>query len=1168
MTTGSYIHFNRIALSLFLLLVFSIKCSAQNSEVFNLRSHIFELDTFSFLRLDAAFIPNTLQVFSNDSLHRDVTSSFLWNDQVLKIKQNDFLDPSSNYIVIYRVVSPRYLKSYGLLDTSIISPKWNPSLKPESYTGIESNLLLSKSKINYQGAFTRGLAIGNNQDLTLNSAFNLQLAGDLGDNIRIQGAMTDNNIPIQADGNTHQLQEFDKVYVIISDKHSSLTAGDFDLTRPKSFFINYFKKLQGVQVTDERKINDRLSIRSRGGIAITKGKFNRITLQITEGNQGPYRLPGSEGEQFVVVLSGSERVYFNGILLSRGYDRDYIIDYNSGEITFMPAMLITKDARIIVEYEYSNQQYLRSLVNAEVNAGLSNWSFDLNVYSEQDGKNSNRSRELSNADKLILAAAGDSLTNTLVNSIKVIDPGADLSVVSYSLIDTLADGLQYKILVFPWRQGTDRLVAEFADVGVGNYIRQDQGVNGRVFQWVAPDPITGRPRGRYEPLTKLIAPAQQQMFAAAAGWKPDSTTLIRIEGALSNKDINRFSRLNDENNVGSGLMITGEKSNIVLNKKAIWKIKLHGQYEYAQHNFTSINPYRPVEFIRDWNLPVQTLADQHIIKAGLIQTIGKKYQFTYLLSSLRQGGQFNGKKNEITSIYKSLNTELSVYWNTLNSNSILEKTKFNRPGFSFIQTFPKLSKARVGILFNSENNKRRNAQSDTLLNVSYRFEVYKIFLQNNFSEKVITEVSYQLRNDFLPLNNEMQSANNSKELSTKVQWQGNQNNQLSVSITARKFNVKNNKFSEKFKSKDTYIAQAEYLFNWLKRRLNGNTFLEAGSGQEQKFEWNYVKVQPGQGSYAWIDYNQDSIQQINEFIIAPFQDQATYTRITILSNQFIPTLNTAVSQGLRWEPQMSSSATKKFTGFINKFGFQAFYRLDRKIHNRPVKGFWNPFFTDIIDTALVSFIASQRHALFFNRGSEYYELQLQFTKNNSKNILATGFEKRGLQDITFNSRINFGKKLSSYLYLTNKLKSSNSEMFESNNYQIIGYEIRPEMSLLIGDRLRATAGYKWIDQRNQIMEIASAISNNLLLKLEYNRSAVSAISGQFTVVLNRYTGKKNSAVEYAMLEGLKDGRNLVWNINIDQNLKNNIQLNFGYDGRKSEASRTIHTGRASLRAIF
>jgi hypothetical protein len=86
-------------------------------------------------------------------------------------------------------------------------------------------------------------------------------------------------------------------------------------------------------------------------------------------------LPGAEGETFVVILAGTERVYIDGIIRTRGFDRDYIIDYNSGELTFMPSVIVTKDSRIVVEYEYSNQQYLRSFANLNVHYKLPKWDF-------------------------------------------------------------------------------------------------------------------------------------------------------------------------------------------------------------------------------------------------------------------------------------------------------------------------------------------------------------------------------------------------------------------------------------------------------------------------------------------------------------------------------------------------------------------------------------------------------------------------------------------------------------------------------------------------------------------------------------------------------------------------------------------------------------------------
>ena len=88
-----------------------------------------------------------------------------------------------------------------------------------------------------------------------------------------------------------------------------------------------------------------------------------------------------------------------------------------------------------------------------------------------------------------------------------------------------------------------------------------------------------------------------------------------------------------------------------------------------------------------------------------------------------------------------------------------------------------------------------------------------------------------------------------------------------------------------------------------------NTTLESSNGVLPQQEFTYVKTEPGQGVYAWQDYNDNGVQELDEFEVAQFQDQAEYVRVLLPNQVFVKIRNNSFSQTLTLNPQAWSNAS-------------------------------------------------------------------------------------------------------------------------------------------------------------------------------------------------------------------------------------------------------------------
>ncbi|MBT3732464.1 MAG: hypothetical protein HOG30_05180 [Candidatus Marinimicrobia bacterium] len=436
-----------------------------------------------------------------------------------------------------------------------------------------------ENNVSTAGSFYRQLNLSQKGGSEFTGGLKFQIQGFVNEDIQISGFMSDEDIPLQPEGNTQRLQEIDQIFLQLTHPKDVLEIGDIDYNINLGKLINYRRKQIGIKNIFNTNNTEVHSILSN-----SKSQFQRMTFYGKDGMQGPYFLSSKNGNVDIVVQAGTEKVWLDGKELIRGENHDYIMDYHAGEILFTAQNLIHFDSEIYIEFQYNDFQYTRNLFGSGFTKSFSRrGEFSLHWVQESDFISQDRS-ELSSEMLSALESAGD--TDIFLEG---------------DIADSTGDYFwQDSIWIYKdeWTGETSsRSSVIFHYDPNGNYIKKISQSGQLYYQYSHKKNDTDL---SYSPGQKGVSPIANRLFYMSSNWDFSDDIQLSLELARSNHDLNTLSSLEDEDNLGYSYFLkfdkeTGQSSeNFILNYRfRDWMKSTH---------YASLSRDEDILFNTAWNL--------------------------------------------------------------------------------------------------------------------------------------------------------------------------------------------------------------------------------------------------------------------------------------------------------------------------------------------------------------------------------------------------------------------------------------------------------------------------------------------------------------------------------------------------------------------------------------
>jgi len=992
------------------------------------------------------------------------------------------------------------------------------------------------SDLQRSGTIFRGISVGSDQGMRLNSGLRLQISGKIAKNVDIVAALTDQSTPIQPEGNTKSLQEIDKIFIRLKSKHFKSTLGDYSVKIAGDGLGDYERKLQGIMADVTIGKNNLKLI-----AAASKGQFKSLNFMGQESNQGPYQLTGSAGQREIIVLAGTEKVYIDGELLIRGEDNDYIIEYGNGQIFFTRNRLITADSRITVDFQYSAQKYQKQIygIFSETNLLNNKLSFNASFINESDDMKNPLDITITDEYRKILEKAGDSPDSAVASGGKYVGDNKG----SYFRKDSLGQTI-YKYAGI--NKGDYIVRFSFKGAGRGDYSFQGYGI----YRY------EGIGKGTYLPLIYLPIAKSHKLAAF-------STCLaiadgIDLTGAfnLSSVDNNLFSSRNDNDNYGRS-MLAGfhlNKKKLLLGSFNLGSLVMNASIKNIDKNYASLGRMSEIEHARKWGKQENIMTGEKSNEINLRYNPGKYFLIAAEAGNLLRNSGFKSRRKTY-----EVNIDYPKY-----------------PKFSYMEERIKTSKLTL-----TRGLRRRNVGNISLpisiftTSISYKGEHQK----DNFIDSSIVGFKYDEWKGSLLIKKGRFNLKLSQITRSQDKYNKGALSAESIAHTQQailNFRIKkgfvssllythrNRKYSSENKpGRKSDLADMKIKFNSNNNIFQGNIHYSFSSSYAAQMVRDTITVGEGLGNYRYDE-------QLKELI--PDQDGNLFVR-NIQTGIFLPVNHLKFSNEIKFlGTRIIADKSNFLTDFIHSFETRTLLRFERRDKNR---GFLKvnsstffPIWGQVNST--VSAMISFRQDFSYKPLNSIFSTRFRIKNAHSENYqqINAGIQRQS-EEKELRLKAAPDDKIALEINLNSK---SDQKKYTSRlriNRQIEAVAGAMELSYRPVQKIKLALNCSLIKARDKIPQPdITAVGIFVTPKISYSINKIGKLRSEIEIG-NIRTNLSNQRLPYEMFKGDQPGMTFRWNMFFTYRLNSFVMATINYRGRKEAWRESVfHAGQFEVRAFF